>query len=459
MIKLYNTLTRKIEELVPVTPGKIKMYVCGPTVYNYFHIGNSRVFVVFDVIREYLTYRGYEVTFVQNITDIEDKIIDKANKEGVPWHEIVERFSRAYFEDIAALRVKRADYSPRATDEIEGMLQMTASLIEKGYAYVTKNGVYFSVEKFEGYGKLSHRNTDELLEGARVEVDTEKKNPLDFALWKFVKPGEPSWPSPWGDGRPGWHIECSVMSGKYLDNTFDIHGGGADLIFPHHENEIAQSEACHGVPFVKYWMHAGYMNISGVKMSKSKGNFVMVRDLLQEYMPEVLRMFILSAHYRAPLDFTKENLDAVKKGYAEIYFTFQRLEQRLKGFTGKGTDASANPFVAEFIEAMDNDFNTAKALAAIYKEVNWLKGSMEKVPEEELKGHANALNLMCGILRVNPEIPEIDDDIKEAAAKADALRKEKKYQEADAVKAAINEKGYVMEFTKDRYYVLKRPVK
>jgi len=459
MIKLYNTLSKTVEEFVPVTPGKIKMYVCGPTVYNYFHIGNSRVFVVFDVIREYLTYRGYEVTFVQNLTDIEDKIIDKANKEGVTWQEIVERFSRAYFEDTAALKVKRADISPRATDEIDGMLQMIASLIEKGFAYVTKNGVYFSVEKFDGYGKLSHRNIEELMEGARVEVDTEKKNPLDFALWKFVKPGEPSWPSPWGDGRPGWHIECSVMSGKYLDNTFDIHGGGADLIFPHHENEIAQSEACNGVPFVKYWMHAGYMNISGVKMSKSKGNFVMVRDLLQEYMPEVLRMFILSGHYRAPLDFTKENLDAVKTGYTEIYLTFQRLAQRLDGFSGKGPAAENSPFMAEFIEAMDNDFNTAKATAAIYKAVNALKGNMAKMSDEEIKGYANALDTMCGIFRVKPALPEIDADIAAGAEKVDSLRKEKKYEEADKLKAEISEKGYVLEFAKDRYFVLRKPVK
>jgi cysteinyl-tRNA synthetase len=272
-MKLYNTLSQKIEEFVPVTPGEVKMYACGPTVYNYFHIGNSRVFVLFDTLRSYLKYRGFKVTFVQNITDIDDKIINKANLENVPWNEISQKYTDAYLEDIKRLNIDRPDVSPRATREIPEMIALIKNLVDKGIAYVSKNGVYFSVEKFRGYGELSHQDMDQLQEGARVEVDDEKKSGLDFALWKFTKPGEPSWESPWGAGRPGWHIECSAMSSKYLSGTFDIHGGGADLIFPHHENERAQSEAASGQKFVNYWMHVGYMNIDGIKMSKSKGNF------------------------------------------------------------------------------------------------------------------------------------------------------------------------------------------
>ena len=369
MLKIYNTMSQSIEEFKPLHAGEVNMYVCGPTVYNYFHIGNARVFLVFDTIRKYLEYSGYKVKFAQNVTDIDDKIIKKAASEGVLWSAIAEKYTTAYLEDLAKLNVTPADINPKATEEIPAMLALIQNLMDKGIAYVSKNGVYYDVTKFEGYGKLSHQKMDELVEGARVEVDEEKKNPLDFALWKFSKPGEPSWEAPWGAGRPGWHIECSAMSGKHLGATFDIHGGGADLVFPHHENERAQSEAANGVTFVNYWMHVGYLNIRGEKMSKSKGNFAFIRDILNDYMQDkentanVIRLFILSAHYRGPLDFSNDNMDSVRNGYREIYYTAQRLAQvkakPAASFVGRD-------FIKEFKEAMDEDFNTSKAIACVY---------------------------------------------------------------------------------------------
>jgi len=312
-VKIFNTLTGRLEEFKPVNPGEVRMYVCGPTVYNYFHVGNARPFVVFDAFRNYLKYRGYKVTFVQNITDIDDKIINKAKEEDTTWDKISEKYTRAYLEDTGKLKIENPDIAPKATEEIPKMLEIIEKLVDKGSAYVSDNGVYFSVQKFKNYGRLSHKNISELQEGARVEVDSKKASPLDFALWKLSKPGEPSWDSPWGPGRPGWHIECSAMSSNYLGDTFDIHGGGIDLVFPHHENEIAQSESYSGKTFVNYWMHNGYMNISGEKMSKSTGNTVLAREILEKYPAEVIRMFILSAHYRSPLDFTYENIDKIKK--------------------------------------------------------------------------------------------------------------------------------------------------
>jgi cysteinyl-tRNA synthetase len=454
MIKIHNTLTGKIEEFKPINDGEVTMYVCGPTVYNYFHIGNARIFVVFDVIRKYLQYRGYKVTFVQNITDIEDKIINKAKQEGVTWQEIVAQYTDAYFQDTARMGVSRADFSPRATDEIPGMLRMIATLVEKGYAYTSKNGVYFSVDKFEGYGKLSHRKIDDLKEGARVEVDEEKKNPLDFALWKFSKPGEPSWESPWGAGRPGWHIECSVMSSKYLGDTFDIHGGGADLIFPHHENEIAQSEAATGKPFANYWMHGGYMNIRGEKMSKSKGNFVMIRDILNDYSMEVLRMFILSAHYHGPLDFSYDNVDMVKTGFKELYYTLQRLAQRLEGYTGSAVIPEDNKFIREFREAMDFDFNTAKAEAVLYKCSSELKGKIGKITDDEAKVYDLVLREIGGLLGVIPEINPVDKTAVDLVQQIDNLRKEKRFEESDALRKQAETMGYLLEFSNGRTFIL-----
>lgn len=457
-MRLYNTLSQKIEEFVPVTPGEVKIYACGPTVYNYFHIGNSRVFTLFDTLRSYLKYRGYKVIFVQNITDVDDKIINKAKDEGVLWSDVAAKFTDAYIEDIKKLNIELPDVSPKATEEIPKMIELIKKLVDEGTAYVSKNGVYFSVDKFPAYGELSHQNMEELKEGARVEVDDEKKSGLDFALWKFSKPGEPSWESPWGLGRPGWHIECSAMSSKYLSDTFDIHGGGADLVFPHHENERAQSEAANHVKFVNYWMHVGYMNISGEKMSKSKGNFVFVRDIIADFPAEVIRMFILSAHYRGPIDFSRENLESVKKGYTEISYTLQRLSQI------EGAAASKkSPYITAFIEALDEDFNTAKALGIIYDAVNDAKNLIlgKKIDKYEgaaldnLKMLESDIKEMAQVLKISPKFDPPGKDASELVKQIDTLRKEKQYDKADAMKMEASKLGYILEYTKTGTFIIK----
>jgi cysteinyl-tRNA synthetase len=457
-MRIYNTLTRQVEEFKPIKDNEVNMYVCGPTAYNYFHVGNARPFIVFDTFRNYLKYKGYKVKFVQNITDIEDKIIKKAAEEGITFDAVAKKYTDAYFEDIDRLKIERPDVSPKATEEIKGMIGLIKELMDKGYAYASKNGVYFSVEKFKDYGKLSHKNIDELKEGARVEVDDKKNNPLDFALWKFSKPGEPEWESPWGKGRPGWHIECSVMSSKNLGTTFDIHGGGNDLIFPHHENEIAQSEAASGKKFVNYWMHNGFMNINGEKMSKSTGNIVLCRDLLEEYRPEIIRMFILSAHYRSPIDFTKENIDAIKNGYNEISAAMQILAQIKK--TGQDT-GSKSPCVDEFIDALDNDFNTPVALSVIFKLANTVKTDISR-PFTGVRSlldfeiYAKAMDEMTGVLKIKPEIKQTPDEIKALIEKRSNLRKEKKFSEADKVKDELKAKGYSVEDTRNGTFVIKQ---
>jgi cysteinyl-tRNA synthetase len=451
-------MTQKVEEFVPITPGEVRMYACGPTVYNYFHIGNSRTFTVFDTFRNYLKYRGYKVTFVQNITDVDDKIIKKANEENVLWSDIAKQYTDAYIQDITSMHIDLPDVSPKATEEIPKMIEMIKKLVDKGTAYVSKNGVYFSVENYKAYGELSHQNMEELVEGARVEVDSEKKNGLDFALWKFSKPGEPSWESPWGAGRPGWHIECSAMSSKYLGDTFDIHGGGADLVFPHHENERAQSEAANGVRFANYWMHVGYMNIDGVKMSKSKGNFVFIRDIIKDYPAEVIRMFILSAQYRGPIDFSRENIEAVKTGYKEIYYTLQRLAQ----IQGAKPDKKS-PYIDAFVKALDEDFNTAKASALIYDAVNDAKNlilgkKLDNYPgdaKENLKMLESDIKEMASVLKVRPEIKPIDKEALDLVKQIDALRLDKHYDMADEMKKKVNLLGYLQEYTKSGTFIIK----
>lgn len=457
-MKLYNTLSQKIEEFVPVTPGEVKMYACGPTVYNYFHIGNSRVFTLFDTLKNYFKYRGYKVTFVQNITDIDDKIINKAKADGVLWSDIATQYTNAYIEDIKKMNIDLPDVSPKATEEIPKMLELIKKLVDEGTAYVSKNGVYFSVDKFSAYGELSHQNMEELKEGARVEVDDEKKSGLDFALWKFSKPGEPFWESPWGAGRPGWHIECSAMSSKYLNDTFDIHGGGADLVFPHHENERAQSEAANHVKFVNYWMHVGYMNISGEKMSKSKGNFVFVRDIIVDYPAEVIRMFILSAHYRGPIDFSRDNIEAVKKGYTEISYTLQRLAQ----LEGK-SNGIKSPYIAAFIEALDEDFNTAKALGIIYDAVNDAKNIIlgKKIDKYEGLMMANLKMLeadikeMTQVLKIYPKFETPSNEALEIVKQIAVLRNDKQYEKADVMKKEVSQLGYILEYTKTGTFIIK----
>ncbi len=457
-MRLYNTLTKKLEEFVPVTPGEVKMYACGPTVYNYFHIGNSRVFTVFDTFRNYLKYRGMKVTFVQNITDIDDKIIKKANEENVLWSDIANKFTDAYIEDIKSLNIDLPDVSPKATEEIPKMLELIKNLMDKGTAYVSKHGVYFSVEKYAAYGELSHQDMEQLQEGARVAVDEDKKSGLDFALWKFSKPGEPAWDSPWGAGRPGWHIECSAMSSKYLNDTFDIHGGGADLVFPHHENERAQSEAANGVKFVNYWMHVGYMNIDGVKMSKSKGNFVFIRDILKDYPAEVIRMFILSAQYRGPIDFSRENIEAVKTGYKEIYYTLQRLAQ----IPGVKADAKSG-YIEKFKEALDEDFNTAKAAALLYDAANDAKNLILGKKLDQYPGDAVAslkmleadIREMAGVLKVMPEIQPVESAVSDMVKQIASYRMEKQYDKADEMKKQVSQAGYILEYTKTGTFIIK----
>lgn len=367
-IQIYNTRSRQKEELVPVEPGKIKFYLCGPTVYDYFHIGNARPFVVFDVYRRYLRYRGYQVRFAMNLTDIDDKIIDRAKERGVSSQEIASKYTVAFFEDLQRLGVQPADVYPRATDHIPEILSLVQTLIEKGLAYVVDGDVYFDVGKFKTYAKLSGKKLDEQESGARVAVDERKRNPLDFALWKAMKPGEPFWESPWGKGRPGWHAECSAMSMKYLGETFDIHAGGLDLIFPHHENEIAQSEGATGKPFVKYWMHNGFIDIDGEKMSKSLGNFKTARDVLEKYPANAIRLFFLMKHYRSPIDFSQEALDSALKARERLSMAYQSLQQKIESVKAADstTHEAATKFKEEIIAAMDDDFNSAKAIGVIF---------------------------------------------------------------------------------------------
>jgi cysteinyl-tRNA synthetase len=367
-IHIYNTLTRQKEELVPVEPGKIKFYLCGPTVYDYFHIGNARPFVVFDVYRRYLRYRGYQVRFVMNLTDVDDRIIDRANERGLSAQEVAARYTVAFFEDLQRLGVQPADVYPRATEHISEIITLVQTLLDKGFAYELDGDVYFNVGKFKSYAKLSGKKLDELESGARVAVDDRKRNPLDFALWKAMKPGEPSWESPWGEGRPGWHAECSAMSMKYLGETFDIHAGGLDLIFPHHENEIAQSEGATGKPFVKYWMHNGFLDIDGEKMSKSLGNFKTARDVLEKYPAAAVRLFFLMKHYRSPIDFSQEALDSALKARERLSMAYQLLKQKIEppGIAAPAVHEAVAKFKEEIIAAMDDDFNSAKALGIVF---------------------------------------------------------------------------------------------
>ncbi|MDD6735138.1 MAG: cysteine--tRNA ligase, partial [Clostridiales bacterium] len=372
-MKLYNTLTREKQEFVPINPGEVKMYSCGPTVYDYFHIGNARPFIIFDTLRRYLEYLGYKVTFVQNFTDIDDKMINRANKEGITVKELGDRFISEYFKDAEALGIKPATIHPKATENIDAIIDVVKSLEEKGYAYNVNGNVYFRTKKFDEYGKLSHQPLEELEAGARIDVTDDKEDPMDFALWKAQKPGEPAWESPWGMGRPGWHIECSAMVNKYLGPTIDIHSGGKDLIFPHHENEIAQSECANGCTFANYWLHNGYINIDNKKMSKSLGNFFTIRDITKKYKPEVIRFFMLSAHYRSPVNFGDELMHQAQSAMERVYNCINNLEF----LASKAEDRSENSAETEllsdivtakkrFKDAMDDDLNTADAISSIF---------------------------------------------------------------------------------------------
>ena len=462
-MQIYNTLTKSKQTFKPLEEGKVKMYVCGPTVYNLIHIGNARPMMVFDTVRRYMEYKGYEVNYVSNFTDVDDKIIKAANEEGVDPSVISERYIEECKKDMASLNVKPATTHPKATEEIDGMLEMIQTLIEKGYAYVAKDGtVYYSTRKFKDYGKLSHKNLDDLQGGMRsllVSGEDQKEDPLDFVLWKPKKEGEPFWVSPWCEGRPGWHIECSVMSRKYLGEEIDIHAGGEDLIFPHHENEIAQSEAANGKPFAKYWMHNAFLNIDNRKMSKSLGNFFTVRDILEKYDAQVLRFFMLSAHYRSQLNFSADLMEAAKNSLDRILTAADRARE----FLSKAEDGEikenelalikeAESFRAKYEEAMDDDFNTADAIAAIFELVKFMNTN---ITEESTKAFDAALlaelTELMDILGLNTERKAelLDADIEKLIEERQAARKEKNFARADEIRALLLEKGIILEDTRE----------
>lgn len=459
-MKIYNTLTRKKEEFVPIEEGKVRMYVCGPTVYNLIHIGNARPMIVFDTVRRYLEHKGYQVNYVSNFTDVDDKIIKKANEEGVDASVISQRYIDEAKKDMESLNVREATHHPRATEEIEGMIDMIRTLIQKGHAYAVDGTVYFKTRSFKDYGKLSKKNIDDLEAGHRdIKVTGEegKQDPLDFVLWKPKKEGEPSWPSPWGDGRPGWHIECSEMSKKYLGEQIDIHAGGEDLIFPHHENEIAQSEACNDKEFAHYWMHNGFLNIDNVKMSKSLGNFFTVREIGEKYDLQVLRFFMLSAHYRSPLNFSADLMAAAKNSLERILTAVDRL-RNLKGQERPVNDeenarlAALDALCQKFDKAMDDDFNTADAVAAIFEMVKLANiDAQAESAQDFIQKILDTIVEYCDILGIITDKKEemLDEDIEALIQERQTARKAKNFARADEIRQMLLEKGIILEDTRE----------
>ena len=472
-IRIYNTLTNQKEPFESLQPGKVNMYVCGITAYDLCHVGHARSAIVFDMIYRYLEYRGFDVVCVRNFTDVDDKIIKRAQEEGTDTQIIAERYIEAFYEDMDRLGVARPTHEPRATQFISEMIQLIETLIEKGYGYQVNGDVYFAVEKFHGYGKLSKRKLDEMIAGARVAVEANKKNPMDFALWKASKPGEPAWPSPWGEGRPGWHIECSAMSSKYLGSTFDIHGGGKDLIFPHHENEIAQSEAAYGTNFAKYWVHNGFVNINQEKMSKSLGNFFTIRQVLEKYQPEVLRLFILSSHYRSPVDFSPESMAEAERGLERLYHTIEQVEELVGDLPGKGSlPKSEDPefnglrdkietLSQRFRDEMDDDFNTAAALGHVFdlsRALNRFEDGLRAKPKPEEKEllaqgvyRLRECAAVLGLLQQSPEdffrehrrlslaaLGVSEEDVDKLIADRAQARKEKDWARADEIRDQLS---------------------
>ncbi len=457
-MKIYNTLTRKKEEFVPIDEKELKIYVCGPTVYNYFHIGNARPFVVFDTLRKYLAYRGKNVKFVQNFTDVDDKIINKAREEGISAGEVSEKYIEEYYKDAKALNVEKASVHPKVTENMNEIIAFVKGLIDKGYAYEVDGDVYYSTRKFNDYGKLSKQNIEDLESGARIEVEEKKQDPLDFALWKAQKADdELAWKSPWGMGRPGWHIECSVMSTKYLGETIDIHAGGQDLTFPHHENEIAQTEAQTGKPFANYWMHNGYITIDNEKMSKSKGNFFTVRDILKDYDGEVIRFFLLSGHYRSPINFSRELMDQSKNALTRMQNAKNNLKHLAENGSGSISGEEAKIFDAltkyrdKFIAAMDDDLNTADAISAIFeliKDINTAtRDGATKEFAEKCLSLLDELTAVLGLLRDKAEEGGIDDEIQQLVDERQAARKAKNFARADEIRDILKAKGITLEDT------------
>jgi len=478
-LRVYNTLKGEKEDFVPIHNKKVGMYVCGITAYDLCHIGHARSAVVFDTIFRYLRHKGYEVTFVRNFTDIDDKIIRRANEEQVDYKALAERYIEAFYVDMGRLGLERPTFEPRATEHIADMIRLIQTLIAKGYAYERGGDVFFSVEKFPGYGKLSKRSLDQMQAGARVEIDEKKENPLDFALWKASKPGEPWWESPWGPGRPGWHIECSVMSQKYLGETFDIHGGGKDLIFPHHENEIAQSEAATGKPFARYWIHNGFVNLNKEKMSKSLGNILTIKEILKTWHPEIVRLFLLSSHYRSPLDFSEESLAEASSGLTRLYETLETIENEMaKPSSSKRVDTAqvetlrkaVEAFPARFEEAMDDDFNTAQALGYLFdlqRNLNSLLGLFKGQPAEEIRSllgqgleSLRSRASILGLLREEPSrflteqrreglrrLNLTEEAILRLIEERNEARKAKDWKRADAIRNNLLNQGIALEDT------------
>ena len=458
-MKVYNTLTNRKEEFVPIEEGKVKMYVCGPTVYNFFHIGNARPFVVFDTMRRYLKYRGYDVKFVQNFTDVDDKIINRAKEEGISAPEVSEKYIKEYFDDATALNVIKADVHPKVSEHIPEIIEFVQTLIDKGYAYEADGDVYYSTRKFPDYGKLSGQNIDDLESGARIAVGEVKKDPLDFALWKARKEeSEIAWESPWGMGRPGWHIECSTMAKKHLGETIDIHGGGQDLQFPHHENEIAQSEACNGVPFANYWMHNGYITVDKVKMSKSLGNFFTVRDIRKEYTGDFIRFFLLSGHYRSPIDFSADLMKSSKQGYDRIVTAIENLDFLMKNAPDeKMADedkliADLDQFRDRFIEVMDDDLNTADAISVIFDMVTAINTAVKDGGSKSYAAEARKrIQELCDVLGImqdaGAEDDALGDELQALIEERQAARAEKNWAKADEIRDKLAAMGITLKDT------------
>lgn len=457
MIKVYNTLNKKKEEFIPLTPGEVKMYVCGPTVYNFFHIGNGRTFIVFDTIRRYFEYRGFKVDFVQNFTDIDDKMIKKANEEGTTVKKIGDTYIKEYYQDADALNIERATVNPRATEFIGEIIKFVKGLVDKGYAYEVYGDVYFSTKKFEGYGKLSGQNIEDLQSGARISVDERKKDPMDFAIWKAQKPGEPAWNSPWGMGRPGWHIECSCMAKKLLGETIDIHAGGSDLKFPHHENEIAQSEALTGEPFARYWLHSAFVNVNNEKMSKSLNNFFTAREILERYDADVIRFLMLSAHYRQQLNFSEDLLESAKASVERIYNAIGNLENLIDEVSREEMNEeekayleSLNKYKEKYIEKMDDDFNTADAITAIFDLIKDTNTNITIDSSKELAQKAleliRELGAPLGMFQKSTK-GNLEEEIEALIAKRQQARKDRDFALADKIRDELKDRGIVLEDT------------
>ena len=457
MIKVYNTLNKKKEEFIPLTPGEVKMYVCGPTVYNFFHIGNGRTFIVFDTIRRYFEYRGFKVDFVQNFTDIDDKMIKKANEEGTTVKKIGDTYIKEYYQDADALNIERATVNPRATEFIGEIIKFVKGLVDKGYAYEVDGDVYFSTKKFEGYGKLSGQNIEDLQSGARISVDERKKDPMDFAIWKAQKPGEPAWKSPWGMGRPGWHIECSCMAKKLLGETIDIHAGGSDLKFPHHENEIAQSEALTGEPFARYWLHSAFVNVNNEKMSKSLNNFFTAREILERYDADVIRFLMLSAHYRQQLNFSEDLLESAKASVERIYNAIGNLENLIDEVSREEMNEeerayleSLNKYKEKYIEKMDDDFNTADAITAIFDLIKDTNTNITIDSSKELAQKAleliRELGAPLGMFQKSTK-GNLEEEIEALIAERQQARKDRDFALADKIRDELKDRGIVLEDT------------